>query len=278
MNTELVTTDSKPLPDQKISGSGTVIGGEYNKISISGSGKYTGDIVCREFHASGSAKGDGSITASEEIHCSGSLKGTGDLKSGDIRVSGSAKMDGNVTGTEEIKVSGSLTGKEIKGGSVKVSGSVSCNSLSGTEVKISGGIRVEKDLEADHAIISGSGYIHGLLNAEVVEIGDSDGLVISFGSDAGTLRIGAIGGSSIHISKKGAHGLFFRKTAQNESSRCFVYTDTIEGDEIELDGVQADCVRGHNIIIHRNCRIGQVEYSGTLEVEDGAEVSARRML
>ena len=262
---------SNTLPDQHISGSGTFGPGAYNEISVSGSARYTGAVSCRSLHVSGSLKGDGSITAAEELHCSGSLKGTGDLAADDLSVSGSLKTDGSVSAGTKAKVSGSISCGELHGGIVKVSGSTSCTTLTGSVVKISGMIRAEKDVEAESVMISGAGYINGLLNAEDIMIGSEESFSLGlFSAGTDTLKIGTIGGSRIRILRQPRKGLFFR---QKEADRlCFVTADTIEGDEIELDGVQAECVRGQNVTIHKNCRIGRVEYSGSLTVDSGAEV------
>ena len=58
--------------DMKVSGSGSIPGGEYENVRISGSGKCHGNIKCISFHASGSAHCAGSVECTEEFHVSGS--------------------------------------------------------------------------------------------------------------------------------------------------------------------------------------------------------------
>ena len=62
---------------------------------------------------------------------------------------------------------------------------------------------------------------------------------------------------------------------QKPSRNPFVVTDTIEGDEIELDGVRAKRVSGKNVRIRRNCEIDRVEFSDSLEIEEGAVVKVQ---
>ena len=42
--------------DMKISGSSSMPGGEYRRVSISGAGKVQGSLKCEELHCSGAAK------------------------------------------------------------------------------------------------------------------------------------------------------------------------------------------------------------------------------
>ena len=77
--------------DIRISGSGTITGGDYNNISISGGGKWNGDVECTSFRVSGGAKGNGDIKASQEIAVSGSFKSQSAVYcGGSVKISGSA--------------------------------------------------------------------------------------------------------------------------------------------------------------------------------------------
>jgi hypothetical protein len=48
--------------------------------------------------------------------------------------------------------------------------------------------------------------------------------------------------------------------------------ETIEGEEIDIEGTKADLVRGRNVVIGSGCEIERVEYSGTLTVDKTAKV------
>lgn len=135
------------ISDLKISGSGMIASGEYNKVSISGAGKLTGSIKCEELHVSGSAKGDGGITANKEM-----------------KVSGAAKVDGDIT-SENISVSGVLK-----------CGNVKCN-----DIKVSGAITSTGNIEAETVSFSGEINVCGLINAEKIFIKTGNGKVGNIG-------------------------------------------------------------------------------------------------
>lgn len=48
--------------------------------------------------------------------------------------------------------------------------------------------------------------------------------------------------------------------------------ETIEGDEIDLEGTKAELVRGKTVVIGAGCEIERVEYSGALTVDKAAKV------
>lgn len=147
---------------------------------------------------------------------------------------------------EEIHCSGSL---KIQGdtacqalqnsGALKLAGSLVCTE----ELHSSGALRVEG------AIRTGRARVSGLLNAEKIEIEVS-----------GSNEVGDIGGGTITV-RRISHGLSFGERVLRVKS--------IEGDTVDLECTQAEVVRGKNIRIGRNCRIGRVEYSGDLTVEGG---------
>ena len=256
-NVNLPVVPEEKLSDVKISGSGQIAGGNYGVVHVSGSGHYSGDIHCREVHASGSLKGEGAVTASEEFHVSGSFKGVGDITALEFHVSGSAAVGGAVS-----------CGKEFH-----TSGSIRCQSIAAKNIHISGRIETAGDVEGESVIISGGGTIGGLLNAENIEIKTSDALV-----SGGKLLIGSIGGSSIRVTASGAGSFFRRIIGRNPHAAPFVVTETIEGDEIDVDSVSALRVSGKNVVIGSGCEIKAVEYSGSLVIEEGAQVGEQRKI
>ncbi len=52
--------------------------------------------------------------------------------------------------------------------------------------------------------------------------------------------------------------------------------DTIEGDDVYLEGVSAKTVRGRNVTIGTDCKIDVVEYSDNYSRTDGAMVGEAR--
>ena len=81
--------EKNQLRELKISGSGTSAGGNFDGVSINGSGNIYGDTKCNDFKISGS----------------GGVEGNLKCKSG--KISGSAKILGAVD-SEEFKISGFL--------------------------------------------------------------------------------------------------------------------------------------------------------------------------
>ena len=59
--------------DMKISGSSTMPGGEYGKVSISGAGKIQGNLKCDSLSCSGSGKVEGDVVT-QSASCSGGGK------------------------------------------------------------------------------------------------------------------------------------------------------------------------------------------------------------
>lgn len=241
--------------DMKISGSGTIPGGEYERVCISGSGKCHGNIRCKEFRGAGSAHCHGDVACTESF-----------------TVSGSGHIDGNVT-AEEIRVSGSchIGGTCEAENSAQFSGSchIGGKTVSRRDLLISGSLHAKNDIEAEHAVIKGVVHCDGLLNAETVEMELQNSLS----------RINGIGGSKISIKPKTSGGgksfSLFGWTIQRAESKNGVVlevADSIEGDEITLAGVKAANVVGRTVVIGENCEIGTVRYSESVEIAESAKV------
>ena len=74
--------------DMKISGSSSMPGGEYRRVSISGAGKVQGSLKCEELHCSGAAKVQGDVDCAGELHTSGAGKVAGNARCGSLSSSG----------------------------------------------------------------------------------------------------------------------------------------------------------------------------------------------
>ena len=113
--------------NMRIAGKGTVPAGEYDKVSISGSGRLFGEVRCNNFSASGSTKGE-SVTCAEHFKISGSSSFSGSAKAQNIRAAGSFSCDGDLIAEEQIHMSGSLrVGGDLQGASVRIAGELECN-------------------------------------------------------------------------------------------------------------------------------------------------------
>lgn len=244
--------------DMRISGSSTMPGGEYGKVSISGAGKIQGNVKCESLHCSGSAKVQGDAVA-EEMHCSGSVRIEGSVVcTGELASSGSMACQGDVK-TERMRCSGSFQGEgKLEGGelslsgALRVGGDVHCRSL-----RSSGVCRVGGGVEAETVELSGATEIGGLLNAESVTI-----------SAGGKSEIGDIGCASIRV-RQDQPGRFWDRVLSGHRKSMGLVTGTIEGDTVELEFTQADVVRGKQVVIGEGCIIRRVEYTESCQAEEG---------
>lgn len=240
--------------DMKISGASSMPGGEYRRVSISGAGKVQGSLKCEELHCSGAAKVQGDVDCAGELHTSGAAKVFGSARCGSLSSSGafsaqSVQVEGLASVSGSLRTEQALTADELRASGSLEAGSVHCRAL-----RSSGSCRVSGDIEAETAVLSGAAEIGGLLNAETVEI-----------SANRAVHISAIGGGSIHVLQKDTAtilGLF------HTSPGCARIGST-EGDNIELENVEAEIVRGKYVRIGHGCRIGTVEYGKDLEAEPG---------
>jgi cytoskeletal protein CcmA (bactofilin family) len=246
----------------RISGSGSAGGGIYEDVKISGSGKITSDVECKEFHISGSGKAEGNVKAGE-FRTSGSSKVNGSLEAEDIRISGSSDIDGDVKG-ETIKVSGSASfEKNLNGKEIEVSGSIRVGeSVRGENVRISGGITIKGDCEVENFEARGAFQIGGLLNADNIEI-----------YVGGYCNAREIGGERIEVRELGSAGIWSKIISIFTIHGAVLKSDLIEGDDIYLEYTTAKVVRGNNITIGKCCSIDTVEYKGKLDIIDDGRVA-----
>ncbi len=253
--------------DMRISGSGSIPGGEYENVRVSGSGKCHGNIKCKSFHGSGATHCTGNVECEGIFHVSGSGHIDGDIKAGTIHCSGSLHAVGSLEAETELHASGSChVGKDC---------------ISHGELHASGSLSVDGGIEAERAKVSGKLTCPGLLNADWVEMKMRS---------RNPSRVGAIGGSRIVIeyshgsdSEGGGFYLFglrFGRVKEESKGKGIILrvAESIEGDEITLEGVETPLVVGKNIRIGDGCRIGTVRYSGVLEVSEDAAVENQEFI
>lgn len=225
-----------------ISGSGSLAGGNYGSVRISGSGKSTEPFTADCVRIAGSAS-------------------LATVETKELRIDGSAKFSGRVS-AEKMSVSGVCKIEEdCEAANLQVSGSMSVQKgLRGTNGSVSGSIRVDGDMEFEDLAISGAASVSGLLNAET--------LTIHLG---GSCEIGEIGGNTIFVDVPPRHLGFLGKLfggLTTPTLKC----GTIEGESIRLENTTCDTVRGKNVVIGPGCEIGLVEYSGNLTVNPDSRV------
>ncbi len=239
--------------DMKISGSGQLPAGEYEGVSISGSGKCLGNVKCVSFRASGSARCEGDITCTEGFTASGSAHIHGDISANTVRCAGSFHAERNVTAHESAHFSGSC---HIEG-----------NCVSQGKIDASGSFSVEHDIEAEYADICGVIKCGGLINAEEL-----------FMKLEHRSRVHSIGGSvidiRIHKNARSFSSLFGRKKQSGSAEVVLDVEEGIEGDSIYLEGVRTASVVGRSIVISAGCEIDIVRYSESIEIDDCAAVGS----
>ncbi len=232
-----------------ISGSGNIPAGEYEKISVSGSGRLYGNVRSIYLRSSGSLTGD-SLECIEGITLSGSASFSGEVKAETVSISGSFSCAGNVTADGNFICSGSAKCKK---------------SLKTDKLKLAGSLEVGEDIEAENVKADGTLNCAGLLNAENIEIKFDRGM-----------NIGSIGGSKISIIREKRRKfreklpLFSLLVKKVNGNVCV--EGSVEGDEIALECVTCPRVAGRVVSIGAGCRIDLVQYSDQIEISPQANV------
>ena len=244
--------------DLNISGSGHITPGEYDTIRVSGSAQLGDAVRCKSLYVSGSANGS-NVVCEKDFHISGSCAFSGKVSAGNVAISGGTSFGGDVEATEKIAVSGGM----------RCGGDVRCKQL-----QISGNGRVSGDVEAELAKIRGALDCEGLLNAEEVDIEFEK-----------SMEVGSIGGSKIVIykrhgeeKKKRARLPLFASLIKRSTVGTVCVNNSIEGDEIALEGVVCRRVSGRVVAIGADCEIELVQYSEQVEVSPEAKVGRRERI
>ena len=253
----------------ELSGSSSISGGVYDKISIAGSAAVRGDLEAHRVETAGSLKVEGRLMA-DDLIASGSWRCSGDAEIGCLEASGSFRADGSLH-VGKMTTSGSIeVGKDLVADHVETSGSTKIGGgIKGGKVSLSGSLDVGGDIEVEQFSSSGLLKVEGLINADVVEIEPHAGC-----------RAREIGGGRISVCLgsiklgPGVVGDLVSRVLGGISKRALT-VDTIEGDDIELEATHAKVVRGKRVAIGVGCTIGTVEYSESLLVDDAATVENR---
>lgn len=237
--------------DMNIAGSGQIATGEYSTIRISGSGQLGEAVRCENLYVSGSANGCG-LACENDFHVSGSCAFSGKVTAENVVISGGSSFGGDVEAKERVVISGGM----------RCGGDVKCKQL-----QISGNGTISGDVEAELAKIRGNLNCDGLLNAEEVDIEFEKGM-----------EVGSIGGSKIVIYRR--HGKMkkkrirlplFSSLIKNVEGNVYV-NNSIEGDEIALEGVVTPRVSGRVVAIGADCEVELVQYSEQVEISPEAKV------
>ena len=232
--------------DVKINGDGSLSGGTYGAVTVNGAGTINGDIDCVRFTINGAGTSNGRVVA-QDITVNGQGTFNGEVQAGSMTVNGDASIRDGV-GIGRLAIKGHAT----------VGGSIAAH-----EVDVRGFLRGAGDCQAEQFSGEGAFTIAGLLSADVIDV-----------KIYGTCSAREIGGEKITIrSPRGFQSITQIFTFWAEQR---LTADTVEGDDIYLEGVTAKIVRGRNVTIGTECKIDVVEYSDNYSRTDGAVVGESR--
>lgn len=275
----MMTEDSRK--NMIFSGLGRETGGEYHEVRVSGVAKIDGDLRCDTLNVSGSFRAEGALICAGEGRMSGSVHVEGAASFGTLSASGACSFgsgcevgaaifsgacetEGALHCEKTLRISGSCKAEQdVSCAGGVVSGKLSARALHAETLEVPGVLKIEEDVEAERFESSGAVKISGLLNAEKI--------TLSLGNRGNTgaaeMEIGSIGCGVLKVQRYAAkRGLFGR------SYEPVVKVGTIEGDTLELENTVAEVVRGKNVRIGTGCKIERVEYSGTFERAENAEI------
>ena len=234
-----------------ISGANVMGGGEYKDVTMSGACKISSDTKCQSFRASGASKVEGNLIC-ESFNGSGASKVTGKVDcEGLFKCSGATNVGGVAAG--DVHVSGAFTSER----------SVDVKKIA----KFSGASKIHGNLTAENVEVTGAITVTGNVNAE--------SFVCEMGASASNCSADSIGGSLVKIMRKEAEFGIFNNVLNvifNNGNSSVFTVDEIEGDTVDLVGVHARVVRGHDINVGEDCRIKRVEYTGKVTYSGNAEI------
>ena len=214
--------------DMNIAGRGNVFPGSYKNIKISGRASAVGAFTCDELNVSGKFEGKSGV-CNVVIKVSGSAYFESGLKAANADISGSLKCD------KDVEITGNTS----------VLGSLSVASLKADNVSVRGSLKTEKDVTADKIDVNGLIYCEGNITANELKISIEGGA---------KLNIGALKCGKIHIAPE-----YLPKNMAHRHEAGIITIGDIEGDEIYLENVIANSVRGKKVTIGEGCEIKNIE-------------------
>lgn len=134
------------MQSQTVDGIGSIMGGEYEQVSISGVGTSKGDITVKELEISGVFKGKGMVKAGR-IHCEGVGEFSENIRANNIYIDGVMKVSNRAKlEAEEVVCDGCLTiNSELSTDKLVVDGFIKAKEIFG-EVIIINSVKGNKGL------------------------------------------------------------------------------------------------------------------------------------
>src|SRR3990170_1978686 len=219
-------------------------------VSHAGPQVDMGDKRVDEFKAAGACRVNGNLLAGE-AHMAGSCLVEGRAECDEIHTSGKTEVRGDVQ-AQEFRASG----KTVVGGALRAK-----------EIASSGKLVVGGDVEGEDVTISGSADVGGRIVA--TDFAGRGEFKVGGGLEAKEIDLRLDGSSRIP---------YLRGTdveVRRETRRGDLVADTIEGEDVYLEGTRAGLVRGGSVRIGPFCAIHTVE-ARELEVHEMSTVKERR--
>jgi cytoskeletal protein CcmA (bactofilin family) len=232
--------------DVKINGDGSLSGGTYGAVTVNGAGTINGDLECTKYTINGAGTCNGRIVA-QDITVNGQGTFNGEVQATSMTVNGDASIrDGAGIGKLSIK------------GNATIGGSIAAH-----DITLRGFLRGAGDCQAEQFSGEGAFTIAGLLSADIIDV-----------KVYGTCSAREIGGEKITVrSPQGFQSITQIFTFWAEKR---LTAETVEGDDVYLEGVTAKTDRGRNVTIGTDCKVDVVEYSDNYSRTDGAMVGEAR--
>jgi len=174
----------------------------------------------------------------------------------------------------DLVVTGTVTGRgDVQADRVKVVGTLSVEgSLEARALHVVGPCKLARDGCGGDWELVGPLSAQGNLRVERLSLCGRltvTGEVVSQDLDIelrGPSRVAALRGGRVKVKPRDLLRGFFGRNRGRLEAR------VVEGEDVHLEGVVAEEVRGRRIRLGPGCVVGRVEYSETLSVDPGAEV------
>jgi len=259
----------------------------YEKIVIDSFGSYQDDVKTEKIAISGMGKFAGNVEAGK-INISGVGEFNGDILTEKMDVSGNAYVKGAANASDRISVSGMVdfsssveTGKLAVSGKVDIRGGLKC-----AEFANAGFTEIDGSLQAKHLSLSGICNIKGQADFYSAEVSGclavyGDASIYKFECREGVFEIkGNLNADSVYVELgrddshiRGdirAESLVVKRVNSVNNGKLLV--NDIYTVNAELENVKTSLLVGKDLIIGPGCVIDRVEYTGTLNIVDGAVV------
>ncbi|MDE5977333.1 MAG: hypothetical protein K2G70_02550 [Turicibacter sp.] len=240
---------------------------QVNRMKVSGKSTHDGELIIEDCQISGTLKTKSQIQCLNSLRVSGFLKSTKNIMMSQGKVSGHLKTSGLIKG-KELQVTGMCYSDELKVTYASISGIVTVKKLIvDHELDVSGALNVNQLIEAEQLKVSGRLKCTGLINAETIKLEAKSGSTFE-----------EIGASSIKIMKHRSSFIsetvisMFGKVAEGLGINQKISGRQIEADEIYVEYATIKKIRGHHVVIGPECMIEEVEYTGSLVVDENSIV------